>query len=459
MSAYGYDRDTTPNLEALAKQGVLFTNTHANATWTLPSHVSLFTGLYPFVHGVNHYIGDKLDSSAPFLPEILHNSGYTTTFFLRANDETFPISGVYDRGIDTIVSDGYDTPGYFQKALDTVSSAGKKSFVFFHTYRCHDPYLIKDTEPLLYASKRVIPSLPITHKDLIASQTFTKDLYQYLLTQIPIGLADGDFSAHKEQIQAIIQRLRTASTFTQAKQIYEDAQNQHWWGEESTMQAYINNYIYWDNIDWNDISHRTYMTALYDQAMHGMDEDILGVLRNRLKDPSFAKRTIVVVTSDHGEEFMEHGQFLHNTLYDFNTQVPLVFFIPGVRPRTVSEHVQSVDIAPTILDTIGVYQFPHMNGTSLIAPIRGLSLGTHMMIANGNTYREKDRSTVRENDWVLFIKTEADGTVVPYELYNTHDDPNELTNILMQNVQRVNDMIKRYTLIKTASKDLNTWVK
>jgi arylsulfatase A-like enzyme len=190
------------------------------------------------------------------------------------------------------------------------------------------------------------------------------------------------------------------------------------------------------------------MTALYDQAMHGMDEDILGVLRNRLKDPSFAKRTVVVVTSDHGEEFMEHGQFLHNTLYDFNTQVPLVFFIPGVRPHTVTEHVQSVDIAPTILDIIGVHQFSPMNGTSLTAPIRGISLSTRLIIANGNAYREKDRSTIRENDWILFIKTEADGTVVPYELYNTKDDPNELTNMLTQNLQKAKDILQKY---KTAS--------
>ena len=77
VSAYGYDRSTTPALDALAKRGVRFTNAYANSNWTVPSHATLLTGLYPSGHGVVH-TDASLSSSIAILPEVLTHYGYKT---------------------------------------------------------------------------------------------------------------------------------------------------------------------------------------------------------------------------------------------------------------------------------------------------------------------------------------------------------------------------------------------
>ena len=81
LKCYGYDRDTSPHLDQLAKEGVLFENLTAAASWTVPSHMSMFTSLYPSVHGVE--TGSvRLGEGVPTLAQCLAKSGYVTAAFV-----------------------------------------------------------------------------------------------------------------------------------------------------------------------------------------------------------------------------------------------------------------------------------------------------------------------------------------------------------------------------------------
>src|SRR5687768_535552 len=78
LGVYGYAKASTPVLDGLAKEGVLFKNAVAHVPLTRPSHASLFTGLFPFQHNVHDNVAPPLDIKIPTLAEILRQRGYAT---------------------------------------------------------------------------------------------------------------------------------------------------------------------------------------------------------------------------------------------------------------------------------------------------------------------------------------------------------------------------------------------
>jgi arylsulfatase A-like enzyme/Tfp pilus assembly protein PilF len=148
----GNTRVQTPFLDSLAARGVVFTNAHAHNVITLPSHVNILTGLYPFQHGVRENAGFKLDPKFPTVATMLRPLGYATGAFVGA----FPLDRRFglDQGFDTY-DDNY---GKGEASVDFVvqerrasavldaaskwweSNAGKKRFLWVHLYDAHAPY-------------------------------------------------------------------------------------------------------------------------------------------------------------------------------------------------------------------------------------------------------------------------------------------------------------------------------
>ncbi len=148
----GNARVKTPFLDRLASDGVVFTNAHAHNVVTLPSHVNILTGLYPYQHGVRDNAGFKLDASHPTVATLLKSAGYATGAFVGA----FPLDARFglNQGFDTY-DDNY---GKGAATLDFViqerpatavldaaarwwqANAGKKRFMWVHLYDPHAPY-------------------------------------------------------------------------------------------------------------------------------------------------------------------------------------------------------------------------------------------------------------------------------------------------------------------------------
>lgn len=456
MSTYGYKRDTTPNLTAIASEGVLFTNMHANATWTFPGHASLFTGTFSFVSNLVFPFSNHRDPATPFLPDILQQHGYETVFYAPQDDDTFPAREVYSSGITTWDDDYYkylrDQKAYITKAVGQMATnrnAGKKTFLFYHTYACHGPYLTEDA-PLLYVDKKD-QFLPVSWVAIYKTY-LTQEYYQYLLGRLPIGLENGDFHTAPQKIKSFLESLKSAPTFQDAFVLYDAAQKADFWGE-AIMLDYQKAFEYWGRIDQQNPKHIEFVTGLYDQAVHTMDQELLGTLREEIQLLGLAANTIVIVTGDHGEEFMEHGELMHATLYDTNTQVPFVLSIPSVPPKVVDEHVQTVDLVPTILEAVGIQNTYTFSGKSVLPLLRNVSLGRRLIIAQGNK-AQIDISTVREGDWKMFVKDTEAGALIPFELYNTALDPEEKQNVLAEHMDRAADMIRRYRVLLKKAEEL-----
>ena len=152
LPAYGYGRVATPNIDALRHDGTLFRNAYATVPMTLPSHVTMLTGLLPPEHGVRDNVGFRFDAKAhPTIPLLLHNAGYATggfisSYVLRGGTGLADAFDFYEDSIEgrpgARFAD-YQRPGNVTAALAEKwidERADKPFFLFFHIYEPHVPY-------------------------------------------------------------------------------------------------------------------------------------------------------------------------------------------------------------------------------------------------------------------------------------------------------------------------------
>ena len=150
MSLYGYRRNTTPNIDNFAKKCAVFKRAYSQAPWTTPSHMSLFTSLYPSFHGVDQPMRDtmrRLGSDKKTLAECLKENGYRTGAFTGSGS----IAGKwgFSRGFDVYEETASEDVSPRGRDIDMIYSKASrwleknkhdKFFLFFHTYNTHAPY-------------------------------------------------------------------------------------------------------------------------------------------------------------------------------------------------------------------------------------------------------------------------------------------------------------------------------
>jgi len=189
LGCYGYNRVETPNIDRLAETGILFKNAICQAPLTLPSHSSIFTGTYPFYHGVRDNGGFYLEPDKITLAEVLKENGMATSAFIGA----FVLDSRWglDQGIDYYY-DNFDFAKYKRISLDSVQREGgevieaffewfeknyqKKFFSWIHFYDPHIPY--EPPEP-----------------------------YQTRYSKRPWGLYDGEIAYVDELIGKVLDKL------------------------------------------------------------------------------------------------------------------------------------------------------------------------------------------------------------------------------------------------------------
>ncbi len=164
----------------------------------------------------------------------------------------------------------------------------------------------------------------------------------------------------------------------------------------------------------------------YDSDVHYADTYI-GVLLDYLKYRRWRDDTVIIVTSDHGEEFGEHGKKYHNyQLYQESIHVPLLLYIPGEAHRNIDETVALVDIAPTIVDLLGIdADRTHFQGVSLLhyglGQLTSETRPIFSMLWFRDTTMRNQLSTVLSGQWKLIVNHKSKKE----ELYNLKTDPGE----------------------------------
>jgi arylsulfatase A-like enzyme len=145
---------------------------------------------------------------------------------------------------------------------------------------------------------------------------------------------------------------------------------------------------------------------------------------------------MIVFLSDHGDEFMEHGQFLHSQLYQELLHVPLVIRFAGdlgvrLRGRREDALVRLIDVFPTLLDAVGLPIPDHLQGVSLLPLLKGETTPPQVLMSS---WSKRKLQSLRLGDWKLVVR--PDGA----ELYDLSQDPLERTDLSDREPARVAEM-------------------
>jgi len=375
LSCYGHYRLTSPHIDRLASQGAIFTECFSPHIPTHPGHTTMFTGRDVMAHQIVNQGGVReLDATLRTLPEILREEGY----FTAAADN---LGRWFSRGFE--VYEGYHwstEPGHPWRKGEAVNETALRVLD-----RCADqerPFFL-----FLHYWDPHTPYLP--------PPPFDRMFYE------------GD---------------------------EKDPDN------ESMDPVWAFENFRWYFMEWmGGVTDIEFPKAQYDAEIAYMDA-CLAHLFTRLDELRLTEDTLLIMTSDHGEELDEHALwFDHHGLYDTNVHIPLIMRCPGRIPagQRVSGFVRQTDIAPTLLDFLGLYDHVEregMQGRSM------LSMATHPgPVSRGTcdalymtecTWMRK--RAIRTHEWKLIQETGGTPPEYhrpPYELYHLTRDPEEQHNL------------------------------
>ncbi len=325
LSAYGAPRETSPYIDALASESTLFEQAIAQAPWTLPSVVSLFTSTHPVSHRVLSNF-DAVDPAATTLVEWARDLGYFTLGF---TENTLAGKG---GGLDQ----GYEEFHEMEPTRPRANEGGERPVPFIR--RVADR-LARDLgpRPLFLYVHLIAPHSP----------------YEGGAGSRP-GWFEGD-AAERDTINDMLGRLVALTTGSNNGRL--NAIELESLGRLSERVAGLMDDVW----------------ALYDGDVARADEhvgQILSLLRRR---PGFAD-AIVVLVADHGEEFNDHGGWMHGqSLYQELLHVPLIVRAPGLASaaRRVAAPVRLLDLAPTLAELVGAEPLAFWQGRSLVPLMRG----------------------------------------------------------------------------------------
>ena len=333
LSVYGYDRDTTPNLKRLADRGVRFDHARAAASWTLPSHANMFTARWPTELGVERL--GWLDGGSPTLAEHLRDSGYATGGF---------VANPFFCGHESGLSRGFQVYADYPITLGEVFRSSSVGW-FLTRAALRVRSLAGGWLPV--GSVRDV-DLDFSRKD---AATVNREFLDWLSKTGPKPFFAflNYFDAHDPYIPPPGQasRFTPAPLSSGASQMLRD----------------------WQRIDKKTLGPDEVRIArdAYDDCLAALDQGI-GALLDALRDRGTLDQTLLILTSDHGEQFGEHGDFGHGlSLHSEEVHVPLLISLPGRVPegRIVTRTVSLRDLPATVLDVLGLAENSPFPGASL----------------------------------------------------------------------------------------------
>ncbi len=418
LGSSGYPKPTTPAMDEFAGKSFVFSNAFAQAGYTMPSMMTMFTSLYPGSHNVMDPFKDKLSSKVKTLAEVFRENSYATAGFWEYGVAHLDVRAGFGRGFDMV---GDLRPDFFgrQALLDWIREKRDRAFFLALNMRStHVPLVpLPRYRRLLVEGKRgnIINSKEdydqaVYQRVVKAIQTPGSSLYGVIDPEKRLAnsqLFEGNFSDLKWK--GIIQMI--------------PAQYRHRIGIHQ-MKAFL------DRVDLEDAENMKYLRSLYDACILGVDQELVKPILKLLEELHIDDRTIVIITADHGFELGEHGKLGPGKRYwDEMIHVPLLIKTPWMDGRRdIDDIVQTVDLMPTILELAGIPIPVQAQGRSL-APIMREGGGKQPEKAVFGSTREQ--AYIRTRKWKLVVQRElmsfpeskAD------ELYNLAEDPEERVNV------------------------------
>jgi arylsulfatase A-like enzyme len=327
LGCYGYGRSTSPTIDRLAREGALFETAVSSTSWTLPAHAALFTSLPDRVHGCMDDL-KWLDGTRTTLAEALKAAGYRTAGFF-SGPYLHPCFG-FSQGFESY----HDCTSYSRRSVDLI-----KSDKLFNNQ----------------IGQISMDIMNLSHED-ITNPIVLADVKSWLEKRPggPFFLFIHLWDVHYDYV---------------APPPYDTMFDPGYKGPVNGRDVLK---LYRKPADWTDADVE-HLKALYDAEIRFAD-DTIGQILSELERHGLKEKSILAVTSDHGEAFYEHGLQGHRwTLYEEELRIPLILRYPRSIPAgpRLKYPASIIDIAPTILDLAGLPPLSHAMGLSLVPLLSG----------------------------------------------------------------------------------------
>ena len=380
MDALRYDvtgldggESATRNLQSFAEESVVFHNATSAAPWTLPSHMSVWTARWPSIHQVtnklkllasNQMVENTLSPGIQTFPDLLMEKGFLAGGFTGGAGVQSKYG--FGRGFDTYLDDRYF--GGFDHSIPVAQqwiekNREKKFFAFVHGYDVHGQYPLSDGA-----------------RNTLSGKYKTK--------------LSGDIKENASLREKGLSAIQKP-------------------GDEANLSGTLSD------------SDASFLKDVYLEKVRAADERV-GNFLQFLRQSGLLDRSIVILFSDHGDEFMEHNAVDHGaTLYEEQLHVVMMIRFPGFAKRhDIHNPVRTIDIFPTVFDSLKFQNPAGVDGKSLLPMLRGQQ--QDLPIFAETDYRlYRHLRSYRKGDHKLIIDLQ-DGEK---ELFNLKDDPHEQKNI------------------------------
>lgn len=380
LGLYGSRRPTSPFLDRHARNGMVFDHAFSTSPWTLPSFASMFTGLLPSAHGVHVVLRrDETDHG--------RDAGGRGMRPARSRRRFGTLAASVPTLAEVLAANGFTTTAIVQNPIlrpefgldrgfdvydfqpgDNVShrTAGA---VVERALEWVDRHRLADRRFFLFVH------LFDPHLNYDAPKPFRGRFTREIKSRLKLPVEGA------KSIRSMIARLTPAD--------------------------------------------REFIEAAHDEEVRALDEQ-LRVLFDGLAARQLTDEALVILTSDHGEEFFEHGGFEHgHTMFDELLRVPLIVWGPGVAPGREAAPVSVADVAPTVLDAVGLERPGPMFGMSLW-PVLGArtTIGRRPLLAESTMYGSERKALIL---WPHKLAISEDGQ---RELFDLAADPGETRDLL-----------------------------
>ncbi|NUM55617.1 MAG: sulfatase [Candidatus Hydrogenedentes bacterium] len=415
MGFMGHPFLETPNLDALARGGIVFERAFVTTSLCSPSRASMLTGLYAHSHKV-YDNKSPLDDAIPTFPRMLQEAGYRTAFVGKwhmGGDTDDPRPG-FDywssfRGQGVYVDPTFNTNGQRKQEAGYVTDLITDKAVAFLRERGDSPICLYVSHKAVHAEFHPAGR----HKGCYADKTYPH----------PASMANTDENYC-------------------GKPAWVRAQRHSWHGVDG---------MYNKETDFDSFARD------YCETMRAVDDSV-GRIVETLREQGLLNSTLFVFTSDNGFQFGEHGLIDKRTMYEASIRVPCIAHCPDfIKPGAkCGELTANIDFAPTFLEAAGLPVPSSMQGRSLLPLMRGESPEWRDSIL----YEYLWERSFPQTPTMLGVRTKTHkyiryhGVWDFYELYDVEKDPDEMTNLLAGYIQDSEGGILEAIIRKKAPDDV-----
>ncbi|OUO55740.1 sulfatase [Parabacteroides sp. An277] len=438
MSCYDQRYAHTPNLDRIAQEGVLFTNSFVANSLSGPSRACMITGKHSHKNGFYDNTHCKFDGTQQTFPKLLQQAGYETALIGKWHLETLPTGfdhweilpgqGSYynpdfiTQENDTVQVHGYLTNIITDKSIEWMENQRDKNKPFcllIHHKAQHRNWMADTCNLRLYEDKTF--PLPDTFYDdyegrpAAAAQEMSILKDMDLVYDLKMTGAEGN-KGLAQGYEGMLNRMdaeQRAAWDAFYNPIIEDFKKQHLTGKalyEWKFQRYMRDYL---------------------KTLKSLDDNVGRVL-DYLDKAGLAENTLVIYTSDQGFYMGEHGWFDKRFMYEESFHTPLLMRLPGGKKGTIDQMVQNIDYAPTFLELAGAPIPEDIQGVSLLPLLKGENPADWRTSLYYHFYEYPAEHMVKRhygvrNDRYKLIHFYND--IDEWELYDLKEDPHELHNV------------------------------